>query len=113
MSLSKTKDEPEAKEKAPYWGWLYLLIIFILILIGYYYYYLKDEYTEWYWVFPMIVAILLWFINRSLSKVFEGGLASQLFWLWELIILAIFSLFYNFWGKPSIEKNLAKKFRKR
>ncbi|MHA1856911.1 MAG: Ig-like domain-containing protein, partial [Promethearchaeota archaeon] len=111
-TVAKSPDQKEEKEKTGnYTGWIYLLLLYILIILGYYYYYLKDEYTAWFWVFPAIVGLILLFINNSLIKVLSANNLAKLFWLWELIIFIIFCVYYQFFGRPLNEKEIAKKFK--
>ncbi|MFH1749797.1 MAG: fibronectin type III domain-containing protein [bacterium] len=105
---SENKDD---SEKGNYSGWIYLLLLYILIILGYYYYYLRDDYTPWFWVFPLIVGLILLFINNSLVKVLEASNMAKLFWLWELIIFIIFVVYYQFFGRPVDENEILKKYK--
>ncbi len=111
-NVDKTDNEnKDDSEKNNYSGWIYLLLLYILIILGYYYYYLKDEYTPWFWIFPLIVGLILLFINNSLTKVLEASNMAKLFWLWELIVFTIFVIYYQFFGRPIDESEILKKYK--
>ncbi|MFC1656823.1 hypothetical protein ACFL14_02600 [Patescibacteria group bacterium] len=110
-NVDKTGSEDEDEENGNYSGWIYLLLLYILIILGYYYYYLRDDYTPWFWVFPLIVGLILLFINNSLTKVLESSNMAKLFWLWELIVFIIFVVYYQFFGRPIDESEILKKYK--
>jgi len=92
-----------AEAKSLCFWWLVMLIILIIALVLYHRY-IKEERPAFWWIWPIVMAAVLFFVQYYFDRSYQKTIFCQYFWAVEAVVLIIYYLLEaTVFNKPSEE----------
>jgi len=86
--VESAKGETTVARNLCFW-WLIMLIILIIFLVSYHRY-IKEEKPMFWWIWPIIIAAVLYFVQAYFDKSYQPTVFCHWFWALELVVLVVY-----------------------